>query len=57
MQGCGYDMDVVAAVTRTFLVCVCLHQWRVGEEGSLTDWGLGRVCSLFRTGGHADKVC
>lgn len=63
MQGCGYGMGVVAAVTRTFPVkpvCVCLHQLVRGGGGWAdwrTDWGLGRVCSLLCTGGRGDKVC
>lgn len=40
MQGCGYGMGVVAAVTRTFPVkpvCVCAcTNWCVGEEAGRT---------------------
>lgn len=56
MQGCGYDRGVVAAVTRTFLARVRLHQWCVGEKGWAADRGLGRVCSLFRASECRDRV-
>lgn len=57
MQGCGYGMGVVAAVTRTFSLAAVAR----GEEdwlgvlggsrsalSALSDWGLGTVSSLFR---------